>query len=356
MINRAVFSSQVGIGGDFPIAIEDLFKEMADSNLFATGRDALGAIVKDSRSTEGHWLVPDFTCPVVPKTLVACGVCVQPYRWLTPWSADVRGLKQKLLGAAGIIVPFYMGLAPGEDIWKVLGESDLCVVEDRCQCVGPPPSSEQMLGSYAFGSYRKWLPVPDGGYCVKRVGPSPCPSATLNAGMATARLAASLIKHMRDHHPCQDFDDLLERAQVELFALGERLADPTKEERRATTIAERVRRTSYLDSIARRRIENQVWLSERLLKKKSVRILEPCAGAIRTGKTPVLAVPVLCSDRDGVRAELKSQRIFCAVHWSDADWSGGGGPAARLAHDVLSLPIDQRYSPDDLQRVIDVLA
>lgn len=64
-------------------------------------------------------------------------------------------------GAVGIVVAFYMGMEPVHELWQALSDFDLCIIEDRCQCVGVP-SKESLRGDYAIGSFRKWLAVPDG--------------------------------------------------------------------------------------------------------------------------------------------------------------------------------------------------
>jgi hypothetical protein len=46
--------------------------------------------------------------------------------------------------------------------------------------------------------------------------------------------------------------------------------------------------------------------------------------------------------RDALRAFLRERRIFAPVHWLDA------GPAS---DGLLSLPVDQRYGPAEMDRI-----
>jgi hypothetical protein len=67
-------------------------------------------------------------------------------------------------------------------------------------------------------------------------------------------------------------------------------------------------------------------------------------------------VRVPASKRDALRTHLAGQRIYCAVHWPLDHLSADGFEAERrLAAEVLTLPIDQRYGPGDLARIIAAL-
>ena len=107
--------------------------------------------------------------------------------------------------------------------------------------------------------------------------------------------------------------------------------------------------------ICARRIANQTWLAKHLAAKDEVRILEPEPGLLEKQNVPLLAMPVTCSDREAIRRRLASQNIYCAMHWVDGDWAGLGGVAGDLAESDLSIPIDQRYELEDLQRIVEVL-
>jgi len=347
--------ARLGIGGDYAWDWPAVWDGGAAAALFATGRDALAAIVASRDSQHQDWLVPDFTCPVVPDILRRCGVSVRPYAWLTPWSADEADLKKALPGATGIIVPFYMGLPPAATIWDLLDGRSLCVVEDRAQYVGAPPAPQSLRGNYAINSFRKWSPVPDGAYCVARDGKSPLPGPSPNRDMVRLRLAAALTKCTRMSDLPSAVDRSLEETAVELFRLGEMLSDPGGGGHRASALAESIVASSDFAAICAARLRNQAWLATRLAGKASVSLLEPAPGVMAASKMPLLALPVMCSDRNQVRQKLIDRRVFCPVHWKDGNWAGGNGPAAAWAAGELSLLIDQRYESADLQRIVDAL-
>ena len=340
--------SSVGIGGDFALDWVGIQAGTAAKRLFATGRDALAAIVRDK---PGVWLVADFTCPAVPAMLQKCGCVPTPYPWLDPWTADLSRLKEILPRARGIVVPFYMGLPPDGDIWEAVPRVGLCVVEDRCQSVGPPPSPREMRGDFAIGSYRKWLATPDGAYCVAARGAAPRPSRLANLEMVRLRLAAALLRHVRATSRAAS-DPSWEDAQVSLFAAGEAAADGQVLGACASGVSERLVREADFAAIRRRRVANQAILAAGLADTLAVRVLQPRRGTGPRRGAPLLALPVLCRDRNRLRTRLTRAGVYCAVHWKDGNWSGATGPARRLAASVLSLPIDQRYGSSDMKRII----
>ncbi len=345
---------ELGIGGDFPIEPSGLW-DHDNTSLFSSGRDALAAIARIQSGQAAVWLVPDFICHVVPNTLRTCGVLIEPYRWLTPWTVDNDYLANALPRASAVIVPFYMGLSPKPDIWRILAQRPVCVVEDRCQCVGAAPDPAELCGDYAIGSFRKWMAVPDGAYCVSRDGPAPRPARSENREMVRLRLAAALVKQTRLTSLPTELDQVLEGIAVELFRLGEDQAGAPREGRQASQFAESVIRCTDYADISARRIRNQRWLAERLATKTSLKIWEPECGWLVQSTVPLLALPVLCARRDILRQRLAAARVFCAVHWEDADWAKTGGHAAAWAASTLSLPIDQRYEAADLERIVEAV-
>lgn len=70
--------------------------------------------------------------------------------------------------------------------------------------------------------------------------------------------------------------------------------------------------------------------------------------AIELVETHTLFCMVRVKNRDKLRKTLATQGIFAPVHWLDSqDYS--------LANSLLSFPIDQRYTSDDMQQILKVL-
>lgn len=60
--------------------------------------------------------------------------------------------------------------------------------------------------------------------------------------------------------------------------------------------------------------------------------------------------------RDALRCRLMEHRIYCAVHWPFDGVQADERPLARkLAAQMLSLPIDQRYDTAHIDYLMDTL-
>jgi hypothetical protein len=313
------------------------------------------AILQLNDCANREWLVPDFTCPVVPQLIANAGGLVQSYKWQTPWGADYESLKKKLSTAYGIVVPFYLGASPEEALWEILQAASIIVIEDRCQYVGLPPTASELRGDYAFGSFRKWMPTPDGGYGVSLLGPSPKPSQPPNTYSTQLRLAAGFAKNFRKSSLPPDADKAIEQACIELFRMGENELGIPDRPRYASETAEILIRNTDLESIAARRLANQACLATHLRHKKEVTLLEPYHGYFEHTDVPALFLPIICQDREKTRRWLASNDVYCAVHWIDGDWELKSDFAARMASTVLSVPIDQRYDETHMYYIADLL-
>ena len=90
--------------------------------------------------------------------------------------------------------------------------------------------------------------------------------------------------------------------------------------------------------------------------------LQSMASPVLTSLPPrvsPLAFPIRVSPekRDALCEELIKQRVFCPIHWHlPAEIAESRFPEAyKLSREILSLPIDQRYSERDMESLIDRL-
>lgn len=325
------------IGGDFP-----LVSIVATSPaLFATGRDALAAIVLKHPDAQ-RWLVPEFTCPTVVELLRAHGKTTVPLAMTEPWLPDLTSLREAQADA--VMVPFFLGASPTEELWQALQGSSMLVVEDRCQVASLPPSPDELRGDYAVGSYRKWLPVVDGAYCITKRGSALHATGGDLGAAALSRIAGAAIKSIRDTQG--RLDPWREEAMVDLFREGEALLGAPLEPRRAQFITEAVLETLDIGAVQRKRAENLTRLLTHL-ERLGITALVPEPERCTT----LLALPIRLSNRDTIRAQLSSEHIYCPVHWPGGDWSGTSPKARQWAAELLSLPIDHRLDAADIDRM-----
>lgn len=68
------------------------------------------------------------------------------------------------------------------------------------------------------------------------------------------------------------------------------------------------------------------------------------------GNPGTFMYPLLLENGDAVRKQLQARRIYVPTLWPAVfGWCGEEADEHRLARDILPLPIDQRYGPEDME-------
>ena len=66
--------------------------------------------------------------------------------------------------------------------------------------------------------------------------------------------------------------------------------------------------------------------------------------------------PFITRERSALLSRLRSRRVFATPLWPDAESRDSAHPRARqLRDELVALPLDQRYSPDDMRRMADLV-
>ncbi|HET6746723.1 MAG TPA: hypothetical protein VFH06_01300 [Candidatus Saccharimonadales bacterium] len=69
-----------------------------------------------------------------------------------------------------------------------------------------------------------------------------------------------------------------------------------------------------------------------------------------------MVYPFKPSDSTGLRQRLIEQKVFVPTYWPNVfEWCNEGEVEYQLARDIIPLPIDQRYSKKDMQRITEIL-
>lgn len=248
---------------------------------------------------------------------------------------DVAALENGLAAGDLVLSVAYFGAPVGPALRRLAASRpDVCWVEDRAQALMVPPDLA-VPGAWRLYSPRKLLGVGDGGVLVgpvDRLSPpalSPPPTSHLAAAEARAK--------------AQSAEDVA--AAYRLYVAIERehatadtaMADGTRGILSGTAI----------EPLAARRRENFTVLDALLAAHA-----HPIAGDLRQAPAPFGYPLLIARDRDAVAARLAADGFFCAVHWRDLVAGAQDSPEAQtLSRQMLTLPVDHRYGPDDMTRL-----
>lgn len=324
------------IGGDFcavPTAEQDngLFAE--NTRWFLSGRSALSGVISQMQQQYGVRTVamPAWCCESMIKPFADVGIEVRFY----PVYSENGRLVQRpdaVQPCDALFLMDYFGYAAGSVRPDVPGVR----VRDLTHSVFSGVCTD---AQYYFGSLRKWAGFHTGGFAVGVDAPVLAASDEYTALRmdAMAKKEQYLSGAREDKAHLQIFheaEEMLERPGV--FSATQR----------DVALAQKM----DVSAMKQRRRENAALL----LKELSDVALFPDLGE----QDCPLFVPILVPDgkRDALRRYLIENRIYCPVHWPLTARHCVDEKTAALYSDSLSLVCDQRYSAQDMQRIVETVA
>ena len=346
------------IGGVFELDLaavleaQDAPARFPEAQAVTSGRTALAILVEE---TPGPWLLPAYLCDSVLQPLRQAGVPFDFY----PVGGDLRPRLDELersvesQSPAVVLVIDYFGFPPSpEDGGRLRALREACLVVEDCvqgSLVELPDAAGGAIGDAAFTSFRKYLPVPDGGL-LTGVRPRQLPPA---GASLRQRLLGQLLRGAWVSGEAEGPD--AEATFLGLLEAGEAALDDELPFEATSRLSERLIAGLDLAEAASRRRANFGVLLEALEGSEAV---TPLLRDLRAGVSP-LALPVRVGGgrRDALRAELVRRRVFCPVHWPlPPEIDEARFPEEhRLASEMLGLPLDQRYGTADMRHLADEL-
>lgn len=311
-----------------------------------TGRSALRLALRQTRrhtSSARIWL-PDYICPSVPAACRAEGFAVMYF----PDRPALVSLDQPPLVASGDVVLYahYFGrVNKAFDAWlqTMKGSRDWILIEDGVQAAYSEGIG--LRGDFMIASLRKWWPAPDGAVLCSGKALDDMPLMAADEQFVGMRTAAKLLRG--GNAPADEFLSLIEAT--------EELLDQAPPRSISWTSRHLLNRCDPIPMTKARRTN---WQS--LQRTISVPLLvhagiSPLFSTLEPGEVP-LAFPIkVANGRDKLRAYLAERRIYCPIHWILRDTESCTPNSRALSAELLSLPIDQRYDVNDMNRMVSAL-
>lgn len=331
------------IGGEFDLDISKLGKNPTQTpmNLFSSGRAALYHIIcsVSQSSSIDIILLPDYLCDSIIHAVQKTEIKFEFYRINYDLSIDFQDLETKVSDTSIVLLINYFGCVDIKNqIQKARTINDNCVIiSDNVQAYFAMDQTND--ADYSFTSFRKIFAVPDG--AIIQTKHKAIPSSNKENTFVAAKIAGGVLKHYAARN---SFDDAL---YLNYLSFGENQIEQNYDAV-ASDFSQNLMQTLDLKAIAAIRIENAAFI------KKGLKDLGISPIVSNTEQQVPLFIPIRLKNRDAIRKEMFSNNIFCPVHWPLPK----GFELLRgqeLAQTELSLIIDQRYTTEDLQRILDIL-
>lgn len=315
------------IGGYFELELPKRGAMPQDGILVNSGRNALEYILRVREYR--HVYLPYFTCDVVLEPIKKLGISYSFYH--VGW--DLEPIELPVLrDCDAFLYTNYFGLM--DKAVLRLGEryGDRLIV-DNAQAY----FSRVRVGDL-FYSPRKFVGVPDGGV------------VSLNPRLPYEKISTleKDMSYQRMEHLLMRLDQGAEFG-FETFQKGRVLLknQPIKS---MSNLTQRLLESVDFELVRERRIQNFQLLHQYLGTENELKL----DFAIEDSSVPM--VYPFCSERaTELRKRLFSERIYPAQYWPNVmEWCAEKDTEYMITKNTLALPIDQRYTEQEMQQIIDI--
>ena len=299
-------------------------------------------------------LVPAFSCYSV---IYGFRYGVKPvfYAVNDDFSIDFNDLEAKITkDTAGIYITNYFGHllsdSDAERINQIKKEHGSLVFVANTQSVF---SGEIKVGDYALSSIRKWFPVPDGGviYSDNSLAAIDIRGLTKDSKQCD-KLYPQIMKSMI----LKDMVDYPVGKIAELFAEVEEELNQYSDSNEMFIMGDFTKFMFTCNSVPpmiKKRQDNEKYLRT-LIDSPYLRQAIP---ELSTGECP-FNMPMYCTCRDEMWNYLvEKYNIYPSVLWRTHlyDPVKDIGPTGRMGREIISFPVDQRYSKEDMEYLADAV-
>lgn len=304
-----------------------------------SGRSAL-ALALDRLKAQGvnHVHVPAYLCESILFAVRAAGFTYSLY----PVAKDLSAHPDPPPGSAVLLIHYFGWLNAATEALRREAGSSFFLIEDASQALLSDWRASAATDRLIILSPRKFGPLPFGGWCnISAQIPEPTHEAEV---LMWRSIAARLAKSMYLMQAQAPVDPSVEAFYLAAFRAVETYLDSHPAE--AGVPHSILAMLSGLDWPAIGATRRMNW---RCLHELLHSAIEPFMPGMTENTVP-LGYVIRLSERDKVRKALAARRIFCPVHWPlPAEVTKGRFPdAVSVSETCLTLPIDQRYGPEDM--------
>jgi len=235
-------------------------------------------------------------------------------------------------------------------------EQGVAIIYDRTHALFRNEEECPIWANYTIASIRKWLGVASGAIVYKHFGHMSFPVMKdcdyVSAKWEAMALKAAYLRELDNYGTPPSVPNIKEVYLKEFEAFDHVLSKDYRNYR-IDEASLAVWLSTDKTTVRERRRENALFVEDAVNKVSQIRPIFQ----LHDDDCP-LCVPVLffCrEERDDVRRLLTENGVYCPVHWPKSDGIPNEFSVNEIYDCELSLLCDQRYTPDDLQRMVDII-
>ena len=338
------------IGSDFHISPDILNKdttinniffylESFDKQLFDSGRSALLALLMDLNSQKV--LLPNYICESVRKTFMNSDVAYNNID--IEFKIDCEDILKKCNDNKFDILYLYFfnGYIDEnydfDELKKIKREKNFIIIEDTTHSIF---SNKRIIGDYCICSLRKWFPIADGGILYSK--------NNLNKKIFDLNSwAQTKEKAMIDKAAYLKGKQIDKKSFFYILRESENCLDEQDVPFNISNGSYDILQKIDINEIILRR-KNNLNILRNLLKNSNIKVF----AADGINQVPIFC-PIKSKMRDDLKDYLIANHIYCPTHWPLYDELKKYKIAVNNSTEELTIPIDQRYSEEDMRYIAD---
>lgn len=324
-----------------------------DRLYYSLCREALVDIAHAMGKTTKTVLIPAYTCQTVITPFEDAGWRCEYYsihKDLRIDTSSLLDLVEKKHPSLVVAHP-YFGMDLNDEEIKALTtirEQGIAVVLDLTQCLFS--TKQYPFASFVVASYRKWMPIPDGGYLKNMTDAVKiCQPEAENDEFTDRELAAMYLRG-------QYFGNGEQRTKaisIRLSKAADHLADSNIAPHKMSQVAYNLMQNENLELNQQRRFENYTYLYQNI--RESDKVTKVCKSIDEVTSAP-LYFTIFVQDRPSLQRPLAQEAIYAPVIWPVEDERVLINDEVKYIYDhILAIPIDQRYDEKDMRRAVEII-
>lgn len=298
-------------------------------------------------------LLPDYLCLSVISAVEEAGFDYEFYQVQANLEINWLSLFSKIDENTGMIYVIHYFSVPQHrsfvsHLKDIAREKNILVMEDITQALFSRDKERMGFGDYVVASLRKWFPMTDGGLLAIRDGldGEDFPLANAYDQSVYEELLISVLRMQYEKYPEQEKNGYLE---YEKKANANRYVDLTP--RDMTEASKHILTHADVKTLIRRRVDNFNYLEKRIKKFSEIKILSKSVG--KDGSFVPFGMTILAEERDKLYHHLVAHNIIPEIQWLlPTSYYKPGKEALFLSEHNLMLQCDQRYSEEDMEKVV----
>lgn len=348
------------IGSIFPLSDEILKQaeseqiEYSDDRVYySLCREALYDIATDLKGSNKKVLIPAYTCQTVITPFEEAGWQCEYYsidKNLRIVSSSLFEAVEKYHPSLVVVHPYFGKDLNDEEIelLQEINRKGIEIILDLTQCIFT--KKKYSFASYIVGSYRKWFPIPDGGFLKCNTKKKSIFQPERENSQFTEKEIDAM--YLRDQYFCNG-EKRTKDISIRLSKEADHIAECNVIPHRMSQIAYNLLQKEDVEENQNRRRCNYSFLFHEIRDNYQVR--KVCRDLNEVTTAP-LYFTIYVQDRSFLQRLLAQDAIYAPVLWPVEDKRVLINDEVKYIYDhLLAIPCDQRYETNDMKRVIAII-